>query len=346
MTTTAQPSAMRALTREIADTSSPVRQFLNNRFTSGLPDVRRRFRSLAPSQVVPSVPPGEANPGTTGGAADWLLRFLACPHPSADLAMAGARRHLGAKMMRATAELAALLGAAFRPWAGPAATPGSYDAVVLMEVNDLIAPVGTAPAGPATFTGPLPGSDVDAELLARGCWALALLTEAFRSMQAAATGPLSRFRGRTVTADDLLALAPPAGLDQLARFREVFQSALLPQFASRTGPWTLGPTFAGSALIGGADGDLIAAGLLLELKTSSKLSLPVTDMLQVIGYALLDLDDAYQLDALGLFNARYGYLVTWNAASLLSDLAGHHVNLAAARDEFQGLLLACQPGAF
>lgn len=164
-------------------------------------------------------------------------------------------------------------------------------------------------------------------------------------MQAAVTGPLSRFQGRTVTADDLLALAPPAGLDQLARFREVFESALLPQLASRTGPWTLGPTFVGSALIGGADGDLIAAGLLLELKTSSKLSLTVTDMLQVIGYALLDFEDAYRLDTVGLFNARYSHLVTWDLASLLSELAGHPVNPAAARDEFQALLLARQPGA-
>jgi hypothetical protein len=56
--------------------------------------------------------------------------------------------------------------------------------------------------------------------------------------------PLSRFQGRTVTADDLLALAPPAGLDQLARFREVFESILLTQLASRTGLWKLGPAFA------------------------------------------------------------------------------------------------------
>jgi hypothetical protein len=198
---------------------------------------------------------------------------------------------------------------------------------------------------PATFTGPLPGSDVDAELLARGCWALALLTEAFRSAQAVALGPLSRFHGRTVTAAELLALAPPAGLDQLARFRQVFQETLLPRLASRTGPWALGPTFAGSALIGGADGDLIAAGLLLELKTTAKLSLPVTDMLQLIGYALLDFDDAYRLDTLGLFNARYSHLATWNIASLLSDLAGHLANLTAAREEFHALLLARQPRA-
>ncbi len=341
--TTARPSGLRALTREIADTSSPVRQFLNDRFTSGLPDVQRRFRSPAPPLVVPSVPPAEANPGTTGGAADWLLRFLACPHPDVHLAMAGAG-YLGPGMMRATADLAALLGAVLRPYPGPVATPGADDAFVLTGVRDLIAPAGTAPAGPATFTGPLPGSDVDAELLARGCWALTLLTEAFRSAQAAATGPLSRLRARTVTAGDLLALAPPAGLDQLARFRDVFQETLLPRLAAQTGPWALGPTFAGSALIGGADGDLIAAGMLLELKTSSKLSLPVTDMLQLIGYALLDFDDAYRLDTLGLFSARYGYLATWNIASLLSDLARHPVSLAATREEFQALLRASQPG--
>jgi hypothetical protein len=121
--TTTQPSGMRALTREIADTSSPVRQFLNDRFTRVLPDAQRRFRSFAPALLVPSVPPAEANPGTIGGAADWLLRFLACAHPGADLAMAGAGRYLGPRMMRATADLAALLGAALRPYPGPVATP-------------------------------------------------------------------------------------------------------------------------------------------------------------------------------------------------------------------------------
>jgi hypothetical protein len=74
--------------------------------------------------------------------------------------------------------------------------------------------------------------------------------------------------------------------------------------------WALGPTFAGSELIK-ADADLIAAGLLLELKTSAKLSLGITDLLQVIGYALLDFADAYRISELGIFSARYGYLATW-----------------------------------
>jgi len=340
--TTARPSAMRALTREIADTRSPVRRFLNERFANGLVDVQREFRSPAPAMVVPTVPSGQANPGTIGGAADWLLRFLTFSHPDAHLAMAGAARHLGPRMMRATAELAARLGAVLRPYPGPVVTLEPPESADLAEISDLLAPVEAAPPGTVAFTGPVSGSDLDPELLARGCWALALLTEAFRSMQAATMGPLSRFQGAVVTADDLLALAPPAGLDQLAQFREVYQDCLIPRLAARAGPWVLGPTFAGSALIGGADGDLIAAGLLLEVKTTSKLSLPVTDMLQVISYALLDFDDAYRLDTVGLFNARYSYLVTWDLTRLLGELAGHPVNMAAARDDFRGLLLASQ----
>jgi hypothetical protein len=78
---------------------------------------------------------------------------------------------------------------------------------------------------------------------------------------------------------------------------------LIPRLATRPGPWALGPTFSGSAMIGGADGDLIAAGLLLELKTSAKLTLAVKDLFQVVGYALLDFDDEYKLTEVGIFSA-------------------------------------------
>jgi hypothetical protein len=167
------------------------------------------------------------------------------------------------------------------------------------------------------------------------------LTEAFRGGPAiAARGRLGHFRGGKVSGEALLGLAPPAGLTQLAAFRHVFETALLPQLAAKTGPWALGPTFAGSELIK-ADADLIAAGLLLELKTAAKLSLGITDLLQVIGYALLDFEDDYRIAELGIFTARYGYLATWELATLLSELAGHPVTVQSARDEFWRFLLAC-----
>jgi hypothetical protein len=188
----AGPLRRRALTREIDDTSSPVRQFFDEQFTAGLKDVRRRFREGAPPLAVPSVPSAEANPGTLGGAADWLLRFMVCSDPSVDLAVAGAA-HLSPEMMMGVAELATLLGVT--------RLPGTLS-------------MGGSPVSGAvhTFTGPVAGTSLNEELLARGCWALALATEAFRSAQAAAMGPLAQFHGRPVTADALLALAPAAGL--------------------------------------------------------------------------------------------------------------------------------------
>src|SRR5437762_1588828 len=164
---TTRPYRMRALTGEIGDTVSPVRQFLNQRFMVGFREVQGLFRGSAPVLVVAPVPVSEANPGTVGGAADWLLRFLVFPHPNVNLAMAGAARHLGPRMMRATAELAVLLKATLRPYSGPVATPDPADATVLAEMSHLIASVGAVARGPATFTGPVAGSDMDEQVLAR-----------------------------------------------------------------------------------------------------------------------------------------------------------------------------------
>lgn len=121
----------------------------------------------------------------------------------------------------------------------------------------------------------------------------------------------------------------------------MFENALLPELATRRGLWALGPTFAGSALIR-ADADVIAAGLLLDLKTVSKLSLGITDLFQVVGYALLDFDDEHQITELGIFSARYAYLATWGLGALLEELAGHPVSLQGTRMEFRGLLLTHQ----
>lgn len=88
-------------------------------------------------------------------------------------------------------------------------------------------------------------------------------------------GPLSQFRRGAASRDDLLSIAPADAFDQLAGFRHVFETALLPALASRTGPWALGPTVAGSELMK-ADADVLAAGLLLDLKTSVKRSWPAS----------------------------------------------------------------------
>jgi hypothetical protein len=309
---------LRPLTAELDSKDSPVRRFLDDRFSNGLRDVQRRYRQAGPPLIVASADKLEANPGTVGTAADWLLRFMLHPRPSLALAAAGAAmcgRRSG--MTDAFAELAESLGY-------------DSDAILVADATD--------------FTGPIDGHDADPGQLASACWALALLTEMFRNPMAAMRGPLERFQGHRASADELLGLVSPAALGQLAAFQQVFASALLPELAHRRGRWVLGPAFTGSALIK-ADADLIAAELLLDLKTDSRLSLGVTTLFQVIGYALLDFDDAYQLSEASTFSARYAYLATWDIGMLFNDLAGHDVSLRSIRQEFRQLLLAHQLSA-
>ena len=303
------------LTAELSRKDSPVRRFLDERFTSGMRDVQRRYRQVGPPLVVASADRQEANPGTVGTAADWLLRFMLHPRPSLALAATGAAlcgRRSG--VVDAFLAIAGSLGYGSR-------------AVLDADATD--------------FTGPIGGNDADPGQLASACWALALLTEMFRNPVAAMRGPLERFQGHRASADELLGLASPAALGQLAAFREVFAVTLLPQLARRPGRWVLGPGFTGSALIK-SDADLIAAGLLLDLKTDSKLSLGVTTVFQVIGYVLLDFDDAYQLTEAGTFSARYAYLATWDIGALFDELAVQNVSLPSVRQEFRQLLLAHQ----
>ena len=175
------------------------------------------------------------------------------------------------------------------------------------------------------------------------CWFLALLTEAYRGGPAVAmAGPLGRFQNRQPSVDEVLHMAPKAAIGQLSDLRHVFETVLVPQLASRHGSWSLGPDFAGSALLN-ADADLIAAGLLMDLKTTAaKPSLGIREIFQIIGYALLDFDGVYQLTEVGIFSARYAYLSTWRIGQLLNELAGSPVSLPDTRQEFKRLLLTCR----
>jgi hypothetical protein len=100
--------------------------------------------------------------------------------------------------------------------------------------------------------------------------------------------------------------------------------------------------FAGSQIMPG-DADLIAGGLLIELKTGSKKpSLGVTDLWQMLGYVLMDYADEFAMADVALFSARYGYLAQWNLDTLLPQLAGRPVTAAALRADFRALLEACR----
>lgn len=294
------------LTYELAQKDSPIRQFFDDRLGAGLKDVQAAYRTGASPVLVPGVPREAADPGTTGTAADWMMRFLVHPVPSLALAAQGASL---CGMMPALQELAVMLG--FRD------------------------------SGTAQFGGPEKGTGTEPGLLYRACWGLALLTEVYRRGPAvAAAGPIGRLPDGS--ARSLLAAAPEAGLEQLAALRTVMESKLLPALAARDGLWAIGPVFAGSQIMPG-DADLIAGGLLIELKTvGKKPSLGVTDLWQILGYVLMDYDDEFAVTDLALFSARYGYLAQWNLSTLLPQLAGVPVTAAALRADFRALLEACR----
>jgi hypothetical protein len=213
---------------------------------------------------------------------------------------------------------------------------------MMPALKELAVMLGFRGGGVAEFAGPARGSsDAEPGLLYRGCWALALLTEVYRrGPDIAAAGPLGRLPDGS--ARSLLDAAPDAGLGQLAGLRGVMESALLPAIASRQGLWALGPVFAGSQIMPG-DADLVAGGLLVELKTTTKKpSLAVTDLWQVLGYVFMDYVDEFAVTDVALFSARYGYLAQWDLSVLLPLLAGRPVTAAGLRSEFQAVLQECQ----
>lgn len=105
----------RPLTGELADIRSPVRQFFDSRFSSGLRSVQGRYRQSAPALTVPPVQRTEADPRTVGTAADWLLRFLLHPSPALELAARGAPSGTGGPPVMSPTWL--------RSRQGPAASP-------------------------------------------------------------------------------------------------------------------------------------------------------------------------------------------------------------------------------
>lgn len=178
----------RPLTAELADIRSPVRQFFDSRFTSGLRTVQSRYRQSGPVLTVPPAQRAEADPGTIGTAADWLLRFLVHPSPRLELAARGALRY--------------------------GAQPGKPGPGLLAALEELAQTLGMTRADfrhdQRSFSGPVAGNAAEPEHLARACWALALLTEVYRRGPVVARqGPLSRSHSRPPSLPDLLAMAPP-----------------------------------------------------------------------------------------------------------------------------------------
>lgn len=104
----------------------------------------------------------------------------------------------------------------------------------------------------------------------------------------------------------------------------------------------IGPTFAQSAALGGADADLIYDGTLLDLKSSSQARIVGRDEVwQLVGYLLADTDNRYKISHLGFAALRRRRSISWPAEDLISQLtAGQPHTVEQVRQEFASLIAA------
>lgn len=181
------------------------------------------------------------------------------------------------------------------------------------------------------------------QLLCRYCYVLALFEELYRA-GLRIRSPLYTLRTNG-TIDDLLALVPQVWVDDLCALSEAFA----PHYAELAdGPVVLNPTFAGSREIGGADADLIVNGCIYDIKTTVGAKFARTRVLyQLLGYPLLDYDDRYGIDAVGVYLSRQAVRLRWPLVPLLRALFDRDdVNLRALRASFREAVLAARVDAF
>ncbi len=97
----------------------------------------------------------------------------------------------------------------------------------------------------------------------------------------------------------------------------------------------IGPSFALSGAVDGADADVIADGTLIDFKTGKGRSLVgAKEIYQLIGYALLDIDDRYKITGVAIHALRWRSRWTVTLDDLLLRLSGVQRNLGEWRTIF------------
>ncbi len=153
------------------------------------------------------------------------------------------------------------------------------------------------------------------------CYAAAWYEETFR----AATifpGTVLGDATATLTLDGLLTAVPEYVIDDMAQVVGLAVDGLATiRDAASPDQVNVGPTFAGSPLVGGADADWIAGALLCDVKsTTTPRRLEARDVWQLIGYTLLDYDDRHGIKQVGWYLSRLGRLVSWDLSDFLRIL--------------------------
>ncbi|MFD7626766.1 UvrD-helicase domain-containing protein [Streptomyces sp. NPDC059851] len=156
--------------------------------------------------------------------------------------------------------------------------------------------------------------------LNRLCFVAAFFEDVARTGEVRRFSPLGAATPDTGL-DDLTAAVPQYAVDDIDQQMRLAYGPFAPFRALPPAARVCGPVFAGSEDIGGADGDFVLGGCLLDCKaTKDPRRLGREEVYQLAGYLLLDYDDRFGIDRVGLYLSRQGGMITWGAADFLRRL--------------------------
>ena len=137
------------------------------------------------------------------------------------------------------------------------------------------------------------------------------------------------------TLDDLLARTPEATVQDVAALMTMAHT----EWAWLRGqPFVPNPSFPLSATLGGADADWVLGGTLYECKVSSQdRPLERKHILQLLGYLLLDTEDALGITRVGFVLPRQRAIIQRDCAAFLQDL-GATASLPELRARFAAVV--------
>ena len=312
-----------SLTSQLDDRNSHIRQFMETRLPETTPVVREANKILRAAETIR--PTGAVPWMVLGTAFDYRARYHLEVTPYRDLvAWAGARNVSDSPIMVEVSPEAwvGFMGVKGGPKLSKDVIEAFFES--LDNVIEDLSPVGRQ----------LDREDED--LLNRYCVVLSYFEDCARA-RPRPDAPLFSL-GEEPTLEQLLALVQPHWLDDLsvlsARFIDNFERRLPRRMV-------LNPRFKGSRDVGGADADLILDRCLFELKSTVKASISKVALYQLVGYALLDYEDAHGLEQVAFYMARQGESIEWSINDLLERLSGDsEPTLAELREELRGLLQA------
>jgi hypothetical protein len=168
-----------------------------------------------------------------------------------------------------------------------------------------------------------PGSLTE-EHLVRLCFVAAFFEDIYRTGQIRRRSMLTDATSSTTLAD-LAAAVPGYVIDDIADQMRLAEQPLGPYRALPPHAQVCGPEFTGSSDLGGADADYILDGLLLDCKAATEpRRLGRGEIYQLAGYLLLDYDDEYGINRVGLYLSRQGGLISWTTNEFLQGLGATH----------------------